>query len=157
MENLNKRAADVFFHFSFTHMKEKLSAWLSGRAVRKGKGGRGVRSITWAQLLHLTTSIHHLHPPSAVIPSTHLGQLSRQIGQILGHSKVALPCTDCKPERHPKRPPLSSPPTLPVLCSPACVWLHPPLAAGELVLTVKPREGWKGQTCQAECYLNSSE
>lgn len=44
-----------------------------------------------------------------------------------------------------------------VLSSPACLSLQPPLVGGELALTVKPQEGWKGQTCQAECYLNSSE
>lgn len=41
--------------------KERWSAWLSRRRARKGEGAG---SITWTQLLRLTTAIHHLHPPS---------------------------------------------------------------------------------------------
>lgn len=86
--------------FSFmceTQVKERWSAWLTTRRTKKGEGAG---SITWTQLLHLTTTIHHLHPPSATIPSPHLGWLSRQIGQTLCHPKEAPPCTNWKPERH---------------------------------------------------------
>lgn len=84
----------LFFH---TWKRDRVLAFWEGS---KG-GGAMLRSIIWTQLLRLTTSIHHLHPPSAAIPSTHLGRLSHQIGQTLCHSKVAPPFTDCEPERHP--------------------------------------------------------
>lgn len=154
MENLNEHAANVFFHFSFTREIETgcLALW---EGSEKGRGGWRLRSITWAQLLHLTTSIHRLHPPSAAVhtfgpaflpdrPNT----LSFQSGPSLHRLKTwaASLTTSALLPTHPSCP----------LFSRMCL-TSTPSSAGELVLTVKPREGWKGQTCQAECYLNSSK
>lgn len=128
-----------------TPVKEKWSTWLNGREQEKGEGAG---SITWTQLLRLTTSIHHEHPPTATIPTPLFSWLSRQIGQTLCHPKEAPPCTKWKPERHTEQPPLCS--SCPHCLLPlASLPLQPPLVGGEPVSSVEPREGWKDQTCQA--------
>ena len=45
--------------------------WSAGLTRRRAKKGEGAGSITWTQLLRLTTAIHHLHPPSALWQPSH--------------------------------------------------------------------------------------
>lgn len=155
-QNLEPVSSLMYSPICATEVKARWSAWLVWRRVGKG-GGKGVNylnTITASNNRH--PSLASSHSNTAKIPSPHLGWLSRQIGQTLCHPTKAPPCTKRKPEWHSKR--TFTPLLLVVFFSLGRLTLKPPLDAGELPLTaLTPREGWKGQTCQAECYLNSSE
>lgn len=66
--------------------KERLSAWLNRRRAKKK--GEGVSSITWTQLLRLTTAIHHLHPPSAPRQPSHPHILVGFPARLARHSVI---------------------------------------------------------------------
>lgn len=76
-----------------TEVKERWSAWLTGRRAREGEEAG---SITWTQLLRLTTAIHHLHPPSAPRQPSH------------PHIQVGFPARSARHSVIPKKPLLAS-------------------------------------------------
>lgn len=94
---LNKLAAKtsnglsllMFSPICGAQVKERWSAWLTGRSARKGEGAG---SITWTQLLHLTTTIHHSHPPTAPRQPSH------------PHIWVGFPARSARHSVIPKRP-----------------------------------------------------
>lgn len=138
----------MFPPFCATQVKARRIVWLTQR--RATKETWEMRSITWTQLLRLTTAIHHLHPLSAPRQRSH--------PRIL----VGLPARSARHSVIPQRPLLSpienlsgilkqpAPPhPLPCLLFTyvALTWATPDFR-GKLPLTVKPSRGRKGQTCQ---------
>lgn len=148
---LNKLAAKTWNGLSLlmfspicgTQVKERWSAWLTGRSAWKGEGAG---SITWTQLLRLTTTIHHSHPPTAPRQPSH------------PHIWVGFPARSARHSVIPKKP-LPAPienlsgilkqPSL--HCPSSSFLLHVP-HCGHLWLEVdwpwhqEPQKGWNSQT-----------